>query len=131
MNNRLLLAIAGCLAMTGCSLISPDAQSVLQSSQKAMGSVKSIQYSGSGMNAFMPLPEYWMDFTLPIAFCELCSTDWASGLMSEQPVIARHPAIASKSLLFIIFFEASFARISTLSEKHGRASRGDGRSILK
>src|SRR4051812_39110159 len=42
MNNRLLLAIAGCLAMTGCSLISPDAQSVLQSSQKAMGSVKSI-----------------------------------------------------------------------------------------
>ena len=52
MNKKLLLAIAGCLAMTACSLISPDAQSVLQSSQKAMGSVKSIQYSGTGMNAF-------------------------------------------------------------------------------
>ena len=52
MNKKLLLAIAGCFAMTACSLISPDAQSVLQDSQKAMGSVKSIQYSGTGMNAF-------------------------------------------------------------------------------
>ena len=52
MNEKFLLAIAGCLAMTACSLLSPDAQSVLQSSQKAMGTVKSIQYSGTGMNAF-------------------------------------------------------------------------------
>jgi hypothetical protein len=52
MNKKLLLAITGCLAMTACSLLSPDAQSVLQSSQKAMGTVKSIQYSGTGMNAF-------------------------------------------------------------------------------
>src|ERR1700674_6127742 len=52
MNKKLLQAIAVCLAMTACSLISPDAQSVLRSAQKAMGSVKSIQYSGVGMNAF-------------------------------------------------------------------------------
>src|SRR6202162_3504557 len=52
MNKKLLLAIAGCLAMTASSLLSPDAQSVLQSSQKAMGNPKSIQYSGTGMNAF-------------------------------------------------------------------------------
>jgi len=51
-NKKLMPAIALCLATTACSLISPNAQSVLQSAQKAMGSVKSIQYSGAGMNAF-------------------------------------------------------------------------------
>jgi glyoxylase-like metal-dependent hydrolase (beta-lactamase superfamily II) len=52
MNKKLLPAIAVFLAITACSLISPDAHSVLQSAQKAMGSVKSIQYSGAGMNGF-------------------------------------------------------------------------------
>ena len=58
-------------------------------------------------NAFIPVPVYWIAFTLPIAFWELCNTDWASGLMSEQADIARHPAIASKSFLFMVFFKAS------------------------
>jgi hypothetical protein len=52
MNNKFVLAIGLALAMTGCSLISPDANSVLSSAQKAMGSVKTIQYSGIGNNAF-------------------------------------------------------------------------------
>jgi len=52
MNKKIFLAIAAYVATTACSLLSPDAPSVLQSAQKAMGSVKSIQYSGSGMNAF-------------------------------------------------------------------------------
>ncbi|MEO8049101.1 MAG: MBL fold metallo-hydrolase [Acidobacteriota bacterium] len=52
MNKKLWLTLVLCLAIAGCSLISPDAQSVLQSAQKAMGSVKSIQYTGTGMNAF-------------------------------------------------------------------------------
>ena len=61
-------------------------------------------------NAFIPVPEYWIDFTLPIAFWELCNTDLASGLMSEQAVIARHATIASKSFLFMVFFKASLRR---------------------
>ena len=52
MNKKLVFAIGLGLATTACSLISPDANSVLSSAQKAMGSPKSIQYSGTGMNAF-------------------------------------------------------------------------------
>ncbi len=52
MNKKLSLTPILCLAIAACSLINPDAQSVLQSAQKAMGTVKSIQYSGAGMNAF-------------------------------------------------------------------------------
>src|SRR5712691_12100167 len=50
--NKLWLAIGSCLAIAACSMFTPNAQSVLQNSQKAMGSVKAIQYSGTGMNAF-------------------------------------------------------------------------------
>lgn len=41
-----------CLAITACTLFTPDARTVLRNAQKAMGTVKSIQYSGAGMNAF-------------------------------------------------------------------------------
>jgi glyoxylase-like metal-dependent hydrolase (beta-lactamase superfamily II) len=52
MQHKLWLAIGACLATAGCSMFTPDAQSVLQNAQKAMGSVKSIQYSGSGNYPF-------------------------------------------------------------------------------
>ena len=52
MSTKLVAAIALSMAMTACSLMSPDAKSVVSSAQKAMGSPKSIQYSGTGMNAF-------------------------------------------------------------------------------
>ena len=48
MKNRLCLAIG----LTTGALLAQDAKTVLQNAGKAMGSVKSIQYSGTGMNAF-------------------------------------------------------------------------------
>ena len=51
MTKRLCLVAAIVLTAAGCS--SPrDAASVLRDAQQAMGSVNSIQYSGTGMNAF-------------------------------------------------------------------------------
>src|SRR6187551_2136297 len=47
----LSLVVALALSLVGCS--SPrDAASVLRDAQQAMGTVNSIQYSGTGMNAF-------------------------------------------------------------------------------
>ena len=55
MKNRLAwsttLFTTAALAFCGAGF-AKDAKSVLQEAQQAMGSVKSIQYSGSGMNAF-------------------------------------------------------------------------------
>jgi glyoxylase-like metal-dependent hydrolase (beta-lactamase superfamily II) len=48
MKNKLCLAIG----LTVSALLAQDAKTVLQNAEKAMGSVKSIQYSGTGMNAF-------------------------------------------------------------------------------
>ncbi len=51
MAKRLCLVLVLVLTVAGCS--SPrDAASVLRDAQQAMGSVNSIQYSGTGMNAF-------------------------------------------------------------------------------
>ena len=51
MAKQLSLMVALALTLTACS--SPrDAASVLRDAQQAMGSVNSIQYSGTGMNAF-------------------------------------------------------------------------------
>ena len=51
MAKRLWLAAGLAFTMAGCS--SPrDAASVLRDAQQAMGNVNSIQYSGTGMNAF-------------------------------------------------------------------------------
>ena len=51
MNRRLWLAVGLSLAMAGCSRAS-TATSVLQDAQRTMGNPSSIQYSGTGMNAF-------------------------------------------------------------------------------
>ena len=52
MAKRLCIGLALALTLTACS--SPrDAASVLRDAQQAMGSVNSIQYSGTGMNAFV------------------------------------------------------------------------------
>jgi glyoxylase-like metal-dependent hydrolase (beta-lactamase superfamily II) len=52
MDKKLCLAIGVALAIAGCST-PRTASSVLQDAQKAMGSVNSIQYSGTGMSAFV------------------------------------------------------------------------------
>ena len=49
MQEKHLTVIALALVMTGCT---KDANSVLNSAQSAIGNPKSIQYSGTGMNAF-------------------------------------------------------------------------------
>jgi glyoxylase-like metal-dependent hydrolase (beta-lactamase superfamily II) len=41
-----------CIALSASALLAQDAKTLLQNAEKAMGSVKSIQYSGTGMNAF-------------------------------------------------------------------------------
>jgi glyoxylase-like metal-dependent hydrolase (beta-lactamase superfamily II) len=41
-----------CVALSATVLLAQDAKTLLQNAEKAMGSVKSIQYSGTGMNAF-------------------------------------------------------------------------------
>jgi glyoxylase-like metal-dependent hydrolase (beta-lactamase superfamily II) len=51
MKKRLWLAIGLALAVVGCSG-TKDVNGVLQDAQAAMGNVSSIQYSGTGMNAF-------------------------------------------------------------------------------
>ncbi len=51
MNNKLWLAAALAVALNGCSQ-PRDAASVLRDAQEAMGNPTSIQYSGTGMNAF-------------------------------------------------------------------------------
>src|SRR5580658_2890247 len=51
MQTKLWPAMALFLALDACSS-TPDVKSALQDAGKAMGSVKSIQYSGSGVNAF-------------------------------------------------------------------------------
>lgn len=51
MDKKLWLATALALAIAGCST-TKDVNSVLQDAQTAMGNVNSIQYSGTGMNAF-------------------------------------------------------------------------------
>src|SRR6478672_13067447 len=48
-NLKLWLPIGACLLLAGCA---STPKSVLDSAQKAMGNPKSIQYSGTGMNAF-------------------------------------------------------------------------------
>jgi hypothetical protein len=51
MAKKLSLVVALALTVVACS--SPrDAASVLRDAQQAMGTVNSIQYSGTGMNAF-------------------------------------------------------------------------------
>ena len=51
MKRYVWLAAAGCVAMS-VSLWAQDAKAVLQNAQKAIGDVKSVQFSGTGMNAF-------------------------------------------------------------------------------
>jgi glyoxylase-like metal-dependent hydrolase (beta-lactamase superfamily II) len=51
MDKKLWLAVGLALAIAGCST-TKDANGVLQDAQTAMGNVNSIQYSGTGMNAF-------------------------------------------------------------------------------
>src|SRR5574339_495240 len=51
MTERWWLAPALAVALTGCGG-SKDAASVVRDAQSAMGNVTSIQYSGTGMNAF-------------------------------------------------------------------------------
>jgi hypothetical protein len=51
MDKRLWLAAGLILAIAGCNT-TRDANGVLQDAQTAMGNVNSIQYSGTGMNAF-------------------------------------------------------------------------------
>src|SRR6476619_6560315 len=52
MDRKLWLAVGVALVAAGCST-PKTATSVLQDAQKAIGSVSSIQYSGTGMNAFV------------------------------------------------------------------------------
>jgi glyoxylase-like metal-dependent hydrolase (beta-lactamase superfamily II) len=52
MQKRLWLAAGLALALSGCGSAPKDANSVLRDAQQAMGDVQSIQYSGTGMNAF-------------------------------------------------------------------------------
>ena len=49
MNKRLWLVTGLAVVITGCSA-AKDANSVLQDAQEAMGTVSSIQYSGTGMS---------------------------------------------------------------------------------
>ena len=51
MNRIFALAIGAAVAVAGCST-PRTAKSVLEDAQKAMGNPTSIQYSGTGMNAF-------------------------------------------------------------------------------
>jgi glyoxylase-like metal-dependent hydrolase (beta-lactamase superfamily II) len=51
MDKKLWLATGLALALAGCST-TKDVNGVLQDAQAAMGNVNSIQYSGTGMNAF-------------------------------------------------------------------------------
>jgi glyoxylase-like metal-dependent hydrolase (beta-lactamase superfamily II) len=52
MQKRLWLMIGLSTTIIAVTLSAQDAATVLQNAEKAMGSVKSIQYSGTGMNAF-------------------------------------------------------------------------------
>jgi glyoxylase-like metal-dependent hydrolase (beta-lactamase superfamily II) len=52
MQKRLWLTISVFMAITAVTVSGQDAATVLQNAEKAMGSVKSIQYAGTGMNAF-------------------------------------------------------------------------------
>ena len=51
MDRKLWVVTGLSLALGACSS-APDAKTALSNAEKAMGSVKSIQYSGTGMNAF-------------------------------------------------------------------------------
>ncbi|MGH9146919.1 MAG: hypothetical protein ACRD1Q_09430, partial [Vicinamibacterales bacterium] len=51
MDKKLWLVAGLALALGGCST-TKDVNGVLQDAQAAMGNVNSIQYSGTGMNAF-------------------------------------------------------------------------------
>src|SRR5579862_468790 len=51
MDRKLWLVSGVCLVLGACSS-APDAKTALSNAEKAMGSVKSIQYSGTGMNGF-------------------------------------------------------------------------------
>jgi glyoxylase-like metal-dependent hydrolase (beta-lactamase superfamily II) len=52
MVRKMWLAIGLCLAIAAGTGFAQDAKTVLQNAEKAMGDVKSIEYSGTGMNAF-------------------------------------------------------------------------------
>ena len=53
MEKKLWLVTGLALAMAGCSPPPKTPTSVLQDAQKALGSVNTIQYSGTGMSAFV------------------------------------------------------------------------------
>jgi glyoxylase-like metal-dependent hydrolase (beta-lactamase superfamily II) len=52
MANRLWLASSLTLALAAATLSAQDAKTVLATADKALGNVKSVQFSGTGMNAF-------------------------------------------------------------------------------
>ena len=53
MMKRIFAAVGVALVATACSAPPKTAATVLQDAQKALGTVNSIQYSGTGMSAFV------------------------------------------------------------------------------
>ena len=79
MDNRRWLTAALAAALTACST-ARDADSVLQRAQAAMGDVRSISYSASGMYARygqgLTAGEAWPSTAATAAMSARCSTLW-------------------------------------------------------